>query len=393
MKELRIMKWIMNRVAFAGIVLLAVGLSCSSVFAQGNGVKASLDFQLYDVVYLTDFVDIKNQQLNPNISGISLSMNTVGTPPTELWVYVYVELRIQLRGEADQELMHVYTNNFDMIKNPVLAANNFAQGGSGNIHIRDGMGTYVENGSLRKRLEDMAAKNPTAPPGKYTIMMQVRPATSNKSTDRGVPPNVNSLDQVSKTVTVQYSTPDEVFVEITDPKNGSFFNTLAPTFNWTTEAKNVTVSVFEVLPTQRSAQDALSGGNPYLVRTVTDQTSLTYPSDAQRNLDQKKAYVLQVSANVSTNRGNLKRQSLPVVFRITDDKVGQILDNFLNSFSGSATATYSTLRSDPNNWIAWSPYGSITLDGNTLTETDLQTLANDLASRSDLKLQLGVENQ
>jgi hypothetical protein len=393
MKELRIMKWIMNRVALAGIVFLAVGLSCSSAFAQGNAVKASLDFQLYDVVYLTDFVDIKNQQLNPNISGISLSMTSIGTSPTEFWVCVYVELHIQLRGEADQELMHVYTNNFDMVKNPVLAANNFAQGGSGVIHIRDGAGTYVENGPLRKRLEDMAAKNPTAPPGKYTIIMRVLSATSNKSTDRGVPANIQVLAQDQKTVSVQYTTPDEVFVEITDPKNGSFFNTLAPTFNWTTEAKNVTVSVFEVLPTQRSAQDALSGGNPYLVRTITDQTSLTYPSDAQRNLDQKKAFVLQVSANVSTNRGNLKRQSLPVVFRITDDKVGQMLDNFLNSFSGSATATYSTLRSDPNNWVAWSPYGSITLDGNTLTETDLQTLVNDLASHSDLKLQLGVENQ
>jgi hypothetical protein len=238
----------------------------------------------------------------------------------------------------------------------------------------------------------MAAKNPTAPPGKYTILMRVLSATSNKSTDRGVPP-MNVLAQDSKTMTVQYSTPDEVFVEITDPKNGSFINTLAPTFNWTTEATNVTVSVFEVLPTQRSAQDALSGGNPCLVRTVSGKTSLTYPSDAQRNLDQRKAYVLQLSANVSTNRGNIQRQSLPVVFRITDDKVGQMLDNFLNSFSGSASATYSTLRSDPNNWVAWSPYGAITLDGNTVTETDLQTLVNDLASRPDLKIQLGVENQ
>ena len=65
----------------------------------------------------------------------------------------------------------------------------------------------------------------------------------------------------------------------------------------------------------------------------------------------------------------------------------------MNAFSGSASATYSTLRADPNNWVAWSPYGNITLDGSTLTETDLQSLVNDLASRSDLKIQLGVENQ
>ena len=387
------MKWTMNKIALMGIVLLAVVLGYSNASAQKNTVKAILDFQMYDVAYLTDFVDIKANQLNPNISGVSLSMSTIGTAPDTLLVCVYVELHIQLRGEADQELMHVYTNNFDMIKNPVLAANNFAQGGSGIIHIRDGMGTYVENGPLRKRLEDMAAKNPTAPPGKYTIIMQVLTYPSIKSTDRGVPTNVQVLGQDAKTITVSFSTPDEVFVEINDPKNGSFFNNLAPTFSWTTGESNVTVSVYEALPTQRSPQDALSGGNPCLVRTLTGQSSLTYPSDAQRQLAQNKSYVLQVQAVVSTNRGNVRQSSLPVVFRISDDKVGQMLDNFLNAFSGSASATYSTLRADPNNWIAWSPYGSITLDGNTLTETDLQSLINDLASRPDLKIQLGVENQ
>ena len=387
------MKWTVNKIALISIVLLAVVMSCSTAFAQNNTVKASLDFQMYDVVYLTDFVDIKNNQLNPNISGISLNMSTVGPPPSEFWVYVYVEMHVQLRGEADQELMHVYTNNFDMIKNPVLAASNFAQGSSGIIHIRDGMNTYVENGPLRQRLQDMASKNPTAPPGKYTIIMQVLNYPSIKPTDRGVPTNVQILGQDAKTITVSFSTVDEVFVEINDPKNGSFFNNLAPTFSWTTSESNVTVSVYEALPTQRSPQDALTGGNPCLVDSVKGQTSLTYPSDAQRQLTQNKSYVLQVQAIVSTNRGNVMQSSLPVVFRISDDKVGQMLDNFLNAFSGSASATYSTLRADPNNWIAWSPYGNITLDGNTLSETDLQSLVNDLASRSDLKIQLSVENQ
>jgi len=387
------MKWTMNKIAFIGIVLLAVVLSCSTAFAQNKTVKASLDFQMYDVVYLTDFVDIKNQQLNPNISGISLSMSAVGTPPSELLVCVYVELHVQLRGEGDEELMHLYTNNFDMIKNPTLAANNFAKGGSGNIYIRDGMNTYVENASLRKRLEDIAAKNPTAPPGKYTIIMQVLTYPSIKLTDRGVPANTQILGQDAKTVTVSFSTADEVFVEINDPKNGSFFNNLAPTFSWTTGESNVTISVYEALPTQRSPQDALAGGNPCLVRNVQGQTSLTYPSDAQRQLAQNKSYVLQVQAIVSTNRGNVMQSSLPIVFRISDDKIGQTLDNFLNAFSGSASATYSTLRADPNNWIVWPPYGNITLDGSTLTETDLQSLVNDPTSRSDLKVQLSIENQ
>jgi hypothetical protein len=392
----------MNRIALFGIVLLAAAVSTSTVIAQQGKVSASLEFQMYDVVYLTDFVDIKNNQLKPNISGISLTMSTTGTPPPELWVYVYVELHVQLNGEADQELMHAYTNNFDMIKNPVLAANNFTKGGSGNIYIRDGSDTYWENGPFRKRLEDMAAKNPTAPPGKYSIIMEVHAATSKNPGDRGLPPRDKALGGDNKTVTVQYSTADEVFVEINDPKDGSYFNNLAPTFSWTSSAP-IRISVYEALPTYRSPQDALAAGNPCLVRknyidaagNPADFTgnSLTYPGNAERTLEQNKAYVVQVEGRVVTNRGDVMRQSKPVVFRITDDKIGMMLDNFLNAFSGSSSATYSTLRADPSNWVAWSRYGNITLDGSTLTETDLQALINDLAGRPDLKLQLGIENQ
>jgi hypothetical protein len=244
----------------------------------------------------------------------------------------------------------------------------------------------------------MASKNPTAPPGKYTVRMIVYQDTSNGKDYRKIPPASAYLCEENQTVVVQFSTPDEVFVEITDPKNGSFFSNLAPTFSWTSSAP-VKVSVYEALASQRSPQDALSGGNPCLVRQSYNDppdfsgTSLTYPSNAERKLEQNKAYVLQVEAKVATNRGDVMRKSLPVVFRITDDKVGQMLDNFLNAFSGGASATYATLRADPGNWVAWPAYGNITLDGSTLTETDLQTLINDLSSRTELKLQLGVENQ
>lgn len=399
------MKWIMNKVALTGMIILAVALCSTSANAQA--VKVSLDVQMYDVVYLTDFVDVRSQELNPNISGLSLSLQTVGTPPPDLWVCVFVEMRVQLRGEQDDWLMRAYTNNFDMIKHPYLAARDFAKGGGSDINIRGGLGTYEENpkvGSdgktLRKRLEDMASSNPTAPPGKYTVIMKVLRATSKNPKDPGVP-NTEVLGSDTKTIVVSYSTSDEVFVEINDPKNGSFFNNLAPTFSWTSSAP-VKVSVYEALRTHRSPQDALTGGSPCLIRkSYADGnrppdftgTSLTYPSNAERQLEQNKAYVLQVEAKVSTNRGDVGRPSLPVVFRITDDKVGQMLDNFLNAFSGSASATYSTLRADGSNWVAWPAYGNITLDGSTLSETDLQTLINDLSSRTELKLQLGVENQ
>jgi hypothetical protein len=70
-----------------------------------------------------------------------------------------------------------------------------------------------------------------------------------------------------------------------------------------------------------------------------------------------------------------------------------MLDNFLTTSVGSAYGIFSSLRAEPNNWVAWQPYGAITLDGSTLTETDLQTLFQDLAANHSLNLQLSVENQ
>jgi hypothetical protein len=388
------MNYIMKRIVLTGIVVLAVMVNYSGALSQT--VKVSLDFQMYDVVYLTDFVDVKSQQLNPNISGISLTLQTTGTQPPPIWVCVEVSMHVQLIGEGDQELVHAWTNNFKVDGSRVLAARDFAKEGGSDIQIRAGTDTYVENVSLRKRLEDMANKNPTAPPGKYTVIMKVLKAPAD-GTDRGIP-NTEVLGGDTKSFTVQFSAADEVFVEITDPKNGSFFSNLAPTFNWTSSAP-VRVSVYEALPNQHSPQDALMGGNPCLVRQSYGDppdftgTSLTYPANAGRQLEQEKAYVLQVEAKVATNRGDVMRKSLPVVFRITDDKVGQILDNFLNAFSGSASATYSTLRADPSNWVAWPAYGNMTLDGSNLSETDLQSLINELSSRTDLTLQLGIENQ
>ena len=147
---------------------------------------------MYDVVYLTDFVDIKNNQLTQTFPGYLLLMHTVAAiPPKELWVCVYVEMHVQLRGETDQELMHVYTNNFDMIGQSSACCKQFCKRRQRqNPYTGRCWDTYVENAPLRQRLQDMASKNPTAPPGKYTIMMRVLSATSKNPNDRGVPNTV-----------------------------------------------------------------------------------------------------------------------------------------------------------------------------------------------------------
>jgi hypothetical protein len=126
---------------------------------------------------------------------------------------------------------------------------------------------------------------------------------------------------------------------------------------------------------------------------VNGATTLTYPAAAKRQLQENRAYVVQVEASVLTSRGNQGNLSQPVVFRITNDYLGKVFDNFMNSVSGNASATYSTLRAEPTKWIPWSLYGNITLNGAILSENDLQVLLNELSTQQDVKIDLSVENQ
>ena len=366
--------------------VLTLGMWFARADAQ-NTITTTININEYDILFLTDLINVKTQKLNSAISGFSIDI--VGTQqalPTQ--IRIYMKVLVQLRGDSHPgQLLEGLSSDITFNGRLTLTASDFvmATGGKAVLYPLSG-NSGVDNSDLKKRMTDFAQTTGTAPPGTYQIFVKVLPQGS---TD----PN-NSLygNGDSKTIVIPYSSVNEAFVEINDPKDGSFFSNLAPTFSWTTNANTVQVSVFEAGVSQRSPQDALTGGNPCLVKTLSG-TILTYPQDASRQLQENGAYVLQVEALVSTNRGEAGNFSRPVVFRITNDNIGKMLDNFLSTSAGDAYGVYSSLRADPSNWVAWPPYGNITLDGGVLTETDLQTLIHDLAGNSDLNLQISVENQ
>ncbi|MGA3288088.1 MAG: hypothetical protein ABSD46_11760 [Bacteroidota bacterium] len=363
------------------LVCLASGVFYNTASTQ---VTTVISLSEYDVIFLTDFFDVKTDKLSSNSPGFSVKIDGL---PIKEEIYLNVKVNAQLRGgngDAGQApLVEGCTNNIiSTTGSLVLSASDFAKGGIASLNdIR--CGGYKQNEPLKKKIRDLALSTSTAPPGTYQIMINVFRASDNTPLGR------SSLG----TINVAYATPDEVFVEINDPRNGSYSNNLAPTFSWTSAAPNVTVRVYEAGLNHRSPQDALTGGNPYLEENVVGTNTLTYPANAKRQLQENKAYVLQIEANVSSSRGPMKSVSQPVVFRITNDNLGSILDYFLNSVSGNASATYSTLRAEPTKWIPWSPYGNITLNGNMLSESDLQVLLNELSTQQDVKLELSVENQ
>ena len=370
------MKSIPKTLLLPMLVCFASGVFYNTASAQTPIVTTQINISQYDILYLTDLINAKTQNLNSAVSGFSVDLAPNRQP---LDIRIYMQVFVQLRGDAQSgQLLDGYSKKFTLSGKLTLTARDFVKAIGG----KAALDPYNENSALKKRITDFAQTTAAAPPGTYNITVKVMDPNS---------PIVYGSD--SKTIVIPYSAVDEVFVEINDPRNGSYSNNLAPTFSWTSAEPNVTVRVYEAGLNHHSPQDALTGGNPYLEENVVGTNTLTYPTNAQRQLQENKAYVLQIEANVSSSRGPMKSVSQPVVFRITNDNLGNILDYFLNSVSGNVSATYSTLRAEPTRWIPWSPYGNITLNGTILSESDLQVLLKELSTQQDVKLELSVENQ
>jgi hypothetical protein len=378
-KELHTMKSIRTKIfLFFILAITCLNTASAQVAArQDMLVRPNINFDAFDMIYLNDFLDPKTQMFNVNASGISLDLN-VTKDTTALSLYLEIQVIVRLRGDVRSNNLLVYgrSSNFLIKGNRTFTARDFVKGGTLNR-----LGTLRETTDLKKRIIDLAQATSTFPAGTYIIHVVVWDQKETK------------LGTATKTIVVPYSDVKGVFVEINDPKNGSFSDNIIPTFTWTTAAPSVTLRVFEAGISNRSPQDALTGNRPCLIREVSGVTTLTYPQDAKRLLQENKAYVLQIQANVLTNRGESGNFSRPVVFRITDDKIGAIVENFLNARSGEASSAFSALRAEPNNWVAWPDYGNITYDDNILTGTDLQNLLNEINSNPDLKLQFSIENQ
>ncbi len=337
----------------------------------------------YQVAYLSDFIDVRQQKLSPSVANVSVDIDVVDPAGKSGIISLEAEILVQLQGDKQTEVLVKGRTNRFVVPNGhrTLSARDFASKAlTQEIRIL-GDEFYYENTSLRKRLEDRAQTTLTIPPGTYKIVLRAKNILN------------NVVGVGEKTIVISRSNVEEVVVEIIEPKNGSTVTTLTPTFSWTTTANDVIVRIFEAGRSHRSAQDATAGARPFLTRTLTGVTTMTYPADAERKLEEGKAYVVQVSALISTNRGVVERPGKPVVFRVSGDRVGMILDKFFSTQPSDIAAVYSTLRSEQTQWIPWKNYGAITLDGKIIGEEELEQLLQKLSQQQDLKPSISIENQ
>lgn len=367
--------------------LVAISMLPKSALAQIvskpiQKVEITINTPDYQMAYLADFIDVRAQRLSPTIAGVSVDIDVVEPAGGSGLLSLDAVIMLQLQGEnSSSVLVKGRTNKFTVLNgHRTLTARDFVSKDVGReIRMLDEY--YYENTRLRKKLEDLAQATATVPPGIYKILL-----TAFNGLGREV-------GKAEKTIVISRGNVEETVVEIVEPANGSILTTLTPTFTWTTTANEVILRVFEAGRNHRSAQDAVTAAKPFLVRKVSGTTTLTYPADAERKLEQEKVYVLQISALITTNRGVVERPGKPVVFRITADRVGAILDKFFNSQSSDVAASYTTLRSQPTNWVPWQAYGSIMLDGKIISEGELEAILNAVSQEPNANVTLQVENQ
>jgi hypothetical protein len=355
-----------SKVAWLLPAVFVLGFSTSR--AQITHVDISLPAFDYDVIYLGDFIDISSNKLAKNIPNFSGVITT--NDHTSGKIILSAQAEIRLKGDpAPVTLVRAETEPFTVSNGSRSITANDLAGGSPDIVIKGGS-DYYENASLRKRLEDYAAKFPTAPVGVYTLMLQAYSVTLDGQ--KGA-----MIGSTQKVIDVRNASPGEVQVNLIDPQPGATISTTLPTFSWNCPSPNVTLYVYEKLPIYQSLEEAITG-NPYLKQTVSGAQTFTYPANAARRLEQNKTYVWFVQAAVVTNRQTIQRKSEVRMFRIRlDDRESQEVSDVMNNFGSTAAGTFATLQS-----IGWGPTGTITLDGKSLTLDDLKVLVARLTAQN-----------
>lgn len=355
------------RLPSVAAIIAFVALSAN---AQVTTVEFDLRLPSYDVIYLSDLVDIRNVRLAENIPDMSIEMRT-NPPGQTISVFLRFRAAIQLREDpSPEDLVRAQTLPFDLVGSRRLSSRDLT---TGSVDIRTRTDYKLpENSPLRQKLEDYIQRFPTAPVGQYFFEIMAFDANTQAK-----------IGEVRRIINVRNASESEVVVTLISPEQGANVPTTFPTFSWSSQKPNVVLSVYEMLPVHRSPEEAVTG-IPFLRREVAGAQTFTYPADAERRLEMGKTYIWFVETRVVTTRGDLTRRSEVRLFRIRPGGSDNVLARLLSSLPGDVAAQLNALIQN-----GWSP-SSVTLDGQTINQGELTALFQRL-SRENAEVRFRVE--
>lgn len=219
-------------------------VACSLSVASAQATRVDIDVRLpnYDVIYVSDMVDVASGSISNAIPNVSFGLTT-SPPGSSARVFMKIVAKIQLRGDAiPSDLVNAETFPFDLNGTILISSRDLARGSSGLVRINPL--TVRKNSTLETRLKDHILNFPTAPVGTYTLQIEVFNALGG-----------NRLGAQTRTVEVKNASATEVSITLVEPQDGAVLGTVLPTFSWTAEKPTARLKVYEKLPQHQSAQD------------------------------------------------------------------------------------------------------------------------------------------
>lgn len=348
-------------------------LAATVSFAAAQTVQFDINLPSYDVIYLSDFLDVRNVKLSSNIPDLSIEMRTTASQTIRVWMQF--EADIQLRGESRELLVKGHTSDFDL--DPAmprrLSSKDLSGAGAQGISVST---DQKASQALQDKLTDYLQRFPTAPVGRYFFRVQVYAAP--------YPSTSSPLGQLEKVINVRNASESEVNITLVSPEQGAVIPTPFPTFSWSSERPQVTLFVYEKLPIYRSPEEAVTG-IPFLKRDLQGVSTFTYPADASRRLEFGHTYYWFVETRVLTTRGELKRRSEIRMFRVLEGGgASNPLLLALNAMGGDLATRLAGLLQN-----GWEPSGA-TIDGVPATPAEVNALLQKLASEN-IPLKIAIE--
>jgi hypothetical protein len=354
-----------SRLLLAFVLMLA-----GTSFAVSQGVQFDINIPNYDVVYVSDLVEVSTGKLKQSLPDMSITLRS--TPPRRIFLRVRIDL--QLRDGMRKNIVDGTSEPFDLNGVMRITARDLAGRGA-SINFRERNTTWIdEDDALAKQIKSHVENFPTLPVGNLYISL-----AAFDPTNPGTP-----IGDLRHTISIRNSSESEVVVTLVSPEHGSSVPTPFPTFTWTSQKPKVTLYVYEKLPVHRSAEEAVTG-IPYLKLELNGISTFTYPADAARRLEVGKTYLWFVETEVVTTRGNLSRRSEVRLFRVQAGGGDNALTRLLSTLPGDVAGQLQQLIQD-----GWIPSG-VTLDGRPLNQGELTALFQQLA-RNNTEVNFRVED-
>ena len=283
------------------------------------------------------------------------------TSPRQIEAVMLIKLDVQLAGGPSYRDAARFISKPFMI-NGTKTVTNLELGKGRGIPQTDENG-YIFDQQAKVAFQEVALPSGSMPAGSYRFTVDVR------STD-------GSAD--TKDFTFVLTNPSSPV--LLAPTEGATITEQFPLFEWQYDGPRATIAVFEMLPGQRSLEEAASG-TPHAMATVSTR-SFRYPVSSARPLRPGKTYVWYVNGLVGAAGGtDLELRSSLRSFTVSTtpkSSMAWILEQLESALPSTYKHVFDQIRAQN-----LSPSGTFRLNGSPISVSDLLNVLNDIRSNPE----------